>query len=61
MNVATQFMKEAYVELRRSTWLSRKEALGSTWAVVLLVTLFSIYVAGIDFVLSILLGSFLGR
>ena len=61
MNTATQFVKEAYIELRRATWLSRKEAIGSTWAVVILVAIFSLYVAGIDFVLSVVLGSFLGR
>ena len=61
MNTATQFLKEAYFELRKSTWLTRKEAIGSTWAVVILVALISFYVAGIDFVLSIILGSILGR
>jgi preprotein translocase subunit SecE len=57
----TQFLKEAYYELRKATWLTRQEAVGSTWAVVMLVTIVSIYVAGIDFVLSIILGSILGR
>ena len=61
MNTATQFLKEAYYELRKSSWLTRKEAIGSTWACVILVTLISFYVAGIDFVLSIVLGSILGR
>jgi preprotein translocase SecE subunit len=61
MNSATTFLKEAYGELRRSTWLSRKEAIGSTWAVVILVGIFSLYVAGIDFVLSVILTSILGR
>ncbi len=61
MNTAAQFLKEAYFELRKSTWLTRKEAIGSTWAVVILVALISFYVAGIDFVLSIILGSILGR
>ena len=61
MNTAIQFLKEAFYELRKSSWLTRKEAVGSTWAVVLLVALVSFYVAGIDFVLSIVLGSILGR
>jgi len=61
MNTATQFVKEAYIELKRSTWLTRKEAIASTWAVVILVAIFSLYVAGIDFVLSVLLGAILGR
>ncbi|MBI5630234.1 MAG: preprotein translocase subunit SecE [Elusimicrobia bacterium] len=61
MNTATQFVKEAYYELRKSSWLSRKEAADSTRAVLLLVILMSLYVAGIDFVLSIILGALLGR
>jgi len=61
MTYAINFVKESYFELRKSSWLTRKEAIGSTWAVVILVAIFSLYVAGIDFVLSILLGSILGR
>ena len=61
MNAATQVVKEAIVELKRSTWLTRKEAIASTWAVVILVAIFSLYVAGIDMVLSLILGSILGR
>ena len=61
MTTATQFLKEAYYELRKSSWLTRKEAIGSTWAVIILVAILSLYVAGIDFVLSILFGAVLGR
>jgi preprotein translocase SecE subunit len=61
MTTATNFLKEAYFELKKSSWLSRKEAIGSTWAVIILVGIISLYVAGIDFVLSIVLGAILGR
>ena len=61
MNTAAQFLKEAYYELRKSSWLSRKEAADSTRAVLYLVVILSFYVAGIDFILSIILGSILGR
>ena len=61
MNSATLFLKEAYSELKKSTWLTREEALGSTRAVILLVAVISVYVASIDFVLSLILGSVLGR
>ncbi|MDD5658336.1 MAG: preprotein translocase subunit SecE [Elusimicrobia bacterium] len=61
MNKAIQFLKEAYYELKKSTWLSRTEALGSTRAVILIVAIISIYVASVDFVLSIIFGSILGR
>jgi preprotein translocase SecE subunit len=56
-----QFLKEAYYELRKSSWLSRREAADSTKVVVLIVALMSLYVAGIDFVLSVILGAVLGR
>ncbi|MBI4377114.1 MAG: preprotein translocase subunit SecE [Elusimicrobia bacterium] len=61
MNSATQFIREAISELRRSSWLSFPEARGSTIAILFLVFLVSLYVAAIDFVLSIILGSILGR
>jgi len=61
MNLALQFVKEAYYELRKSSWLSRQEAVESTRAVVIIVILIAIYVASIDFVLSIILGAILGR
>ena len=61
MNPALQFFQEAYAELKKSTWLSRKEATGSTIAVLVLVGILSVYVASLDFVLSIVFGSILGR
>jgi len=61
MNLAIQFVKEAYFELRKSSWLSRQEAVESTRAVLIIVVLIALYVAGIDFVLSVILGSILGR
>ena len=60
-NIAVQFVKEAYYELKRSSWLTRTEALSSTRVVVLLVIVLSLYIAGIDFVLSTLIGGLLGR
>ncbi|HAZ07679.1 MAG TPA: preprotein translocase subunit SecE [Elusimicrobia bacterium] len=61
MNLATQFLKEAYSELKQSTWLTREQAIDSTKVVVVLVALMSLYVAGIDYVLSILVRAVLGR
>ena len=61
MTAAWVFVREAYFELKKSSWLSRQEALDSTRAVILLVVILSLYVAGIDFVLSVVLGSILGR
>ena len=61
MNTATQFLKEAYSELKQSTWLTRDQAIDSTKAVAILVTIMAIYVAGVDYVLSILVRAVLGR
>lgn len=56
-----QFVKESYAELRKSTWLTRQQAVSSTIVVIVLVGLTAAYVAAIDFVLSMIMGSLLGR
>lgn len=61
MNLPTQFLKEAYSELRQSTWLTREQAIDSTKAVFLLVALMALYVGVIDFVLSTFVRAVLGR
>jgi preprotein translocase SecE subunit len=61
MNTATQFLKEAVSELKQSTWLTRDQAVDSTKAVAILVAIMALYVAGVDYVLSILVRSVLGR
>jgi preprotein translocase subunit SecE len=61
MNQATQFLKEAYSELRQATWLTREQAIDSTKAVFLLVALMALYVGVIDFVLSGFVRAVLGR
>ncbi len=61
MNIAINFFKEAYSELKQSTWLTRQQAIDSTKAVVILVVLMALYVSGVDYVLSILVRSVLGR
>jgi preprotein translocase SecE subunit len=60
MNIATQFLKEAYSELKQSTWLTREQAVDSTKAVAILVAIMALYVAGVDYVLSILVRAVLG-
>lgn len=61
MNQPTQFLKEAYSELRQATWLTREQAIDSTKAVFLLVALMALYVGVIDFVLSAFVRAVLGR
>jgi preprotein translocase SecE subunit len=61
MNTATQFLKEAYSELKQSTWLTREQAIDSTKAVAILVAIMSLFIAGVDYVLSILVRAVLGH
>ena len=61
MNQATQFLNEAYSELKQSTWLTRQQALDSTKVVVVIVTIMAIYVASVDWVLGILVRAVLGH
>ncbi len=55
-----QFAQESYSELRKATWLTRQQAIGSTIVVIVLVSLVAAYVASIDFALSIVLRALLG-
>jgi len=54
------FIKEAYQELIKCTWLPRADVVRSTIAVSVVVILVAIYVSLVDFGLSIVLGSILG-
>jgi len=54
------FVKEAYQELTKCTWLARGDVMRSTIAVSVVVILVAIYVSLVDFGLKILLGSILG-
>ncbi|MFH1725823.1 MAG: preprotein translocase subunit SecE [Elusimicrobiota bacterium] len=54
-------MKEAYIELKKSSWLSRQQAVGSTVVVLVMVAFVAVYISGVDFVLSIVMGALLGR
>ncbi len=51
-----KFVKEAYEELKKVTWLSRTQMIASTWLVILLVIIFAIYVGVVDFVIGKTLG-----
>ena len=45
-----QFFRESYAELQRVTWISRKEVMGSTLVIIVLISILSLFVAFIDFV-----------
>ena len=42
------FFRESYSELQKVTWLSRKEVMGSTVVIMILVGILSIFVALMD-------------
>jgi len=54
------FVKEAYQELTKCTWLARADVVRSTVAVSVVVILVAVYVSLVDFGLNIVLGSILG-
>lgn len=54
------FIKEAYQELTKCTWLARADVVRSTVAVSVVVILVAVYVSLVDFGLSVVLGSILG-
>ena len=54
-----QFVKDAWEELKKVSWLSRGQVLASTWFVVFLVIIFSIYVGFLDLVVSRIFGFFI--
>ena len=60
MEKITSFIKEAYQELTKCTWLTRGDVMRSTFAVSVVVIIVAIYVSTVDFGLSIILGSILG-
>ena len=50
MEKITAFFKESYAELKKVTWLTRKEVLGSTVVIIILIAIISIFVTLVDFV-----------
>ncbi len=48
------FLREAYAELKRVTWPTRKEILGSTLVVLIVVAVLMTFIGLFDFFLSIL-------
>lgn len=49
---ATQFLREVKIELKKVTWPSRKQALGSTLVVIILVMIISLFLGVVDVGLS---------
>jgi preprotein translocase subunit SecE len=61
INQAIAFLKEAYSELRKVSWLSKKEVVASTAVVIIFVLAVAVFVGLTDFVLSKIIEIFIGR
>ena len=57
---AISFLKQSVAELKKSTWLTRKEVVQSTILVAIVVALVAAYVSIIDFGLTKVLGLIVG-
>jgi len=53
---ALRFFREAYQELKLSSWLSRQQMIGSTVVVIILTLIMAAYVSLIDRILLFLAG-----
>ena len=47
-----QFFKDAYRELTKVTWLSRKEVVSTTIIVIVFIIIMAIFVSVVDFILG---------
>lgn len=57
---SVQFVKEAWIELKKVTWPSQKETLGATAVVLILVILVSAYLGMVDMLLTRLMKIIIG-
>ena len=54
MSSLIRFCKDSWEELKRVTWLTRPQMIASTWLVIFLVIVFSIYVGFMDYIIAFL-------
>ena len=47
-----QFLSEVIVELKRTTWPSRKEVQGTTLVVIVTIFVFAVFLFAVDYLLS---------
>lgn len=60
MHKAIEFIREAIQELKKVTWPGKKEVLGATILVAILVMILSFFVSTVDFVLALFFRQILG-
>lgn len=51
-NKSTQFLREVIIELKKVTWPGRKQTIGSTVVVIILVTIIAFFLGAVDIGLS---------
>jgi preprotein translocase SecE subunit len=56
MTSLLKFFKDSWQELKQVTWLTRPQMIASTWLVIFLVIIFSIYVGVMDAFIAFLFG-----
>lgn len=56
LKMVVEFFTNSWMELKKVKWLGRKELIQSSIFVIAVVLIFSIYIAGVDFILSRLIG-----
>ncbi len=61
LNNARHFLRDAYNELRKVSWLSRKEVLSSTFVILIFILMIAVFIGFIDFILSRIVGIVLQR
>lgn len=60
INTVTNFLRESYLELKKSIWLSKQQMIQSTLFVFIVVGLVALYIAIIDLLLTKGLGAIIG-
>ncbi|HYA30305.1 MAG TPA: preprotein translocase subunit SecE [Acidobacteriota bacterium] len=60
MRHGAEFIQESWQELQKVYWPSRKETYAATAVVIVVVILISVYLAGVDFVLTKAIQAMLG-
>ena len=50
------FVREAWAELKKVAWLTVPQMIASTWIVIILVIIVAIYIGGVDFILTRIIG-----
>ncbi|MFA5780437.1 MAG: preprotein translocase subunit SecE [Elusimicrobiota bacterium] len=57
---SVQFVKEAIEELKKVSWLGRKEVMASTIVIAVLIIIVAIFIGAVDFILSKIIKWMLG-